>query len=127
MGNNFLTIQRPVEITEERFEDLLCNALEGGVSYWADIDTSIHPPQEGDENIEFPHLAFTHPKYVIHVVDREDDGNTFRLKLEDLKKGFQIWAKDCPYHFENFLKEDDDAVTADTFFQCCVFGEVIYS
>lgn len=126
MGNNFITIQRPVEITEERFEDLLCNALEGGVSYWADTYTSILPPQEGDENIEFPHLAFNHPNYRIRVSDREDNGQSYTLNLEALKKGFEIWAKDCPYHFNNFLTEDDDAITADTFFQCCVFGEVIY-
>ena len=122
----FLTVNRPVEITEQRFEDLLCSALEGGVNYWADVYTSILPSQEGDENIEFPHLAFNHPNYRIHVSDREDDGQTYQLNLKALKKGLEIWAKDCPYHFNNFITEDDDAITADTFFQCAVFGEVIY-
>ena len=35
-------------------------------------------------------------------------------------------AQEYPQHFLDAVTENDDAITADVFFQCIVFNDVIY-
>jgi len=49
-----------------------------------------------------------------------------RLDLESIRKGLNVMASNYPRHFADFLNEAADAITADVFLQCCLFGELIY-
>ncbi len=58
--------------------------------------------------------------------DRDDGKDKVVLDLDALKRGIAEMAKREPRHFADFMNENDDAVTADVFMQCCAFGEVVY-
>ena len=61
------------------------------------------------------------------LIDKEGDENTlYRVDREVAEKGLKIMAEKYPHHFRNFIDEQDDAITADVFLQCCVFEELIY-
>lgn len=51
---------------------------------------------------------------------------TKRLNMRAVAAGAAVMAEKYPEHFRNFMDENDDAVTADVFLQCCVFGEIVY-
>jgi hypothetical protein len=104
-----------ITIPKDRIVDLLCGALEGGSNYWAHFQCSVDDFYDIDD-----------PTWRLSV-DDVDGGDTFTLKREDLAKGLQILSEIVPHHYSNFIKEDDDAETADCFLQCCVFEDVVYS
>jgi hypothetical protein len=41
-------------------------------------------------------------------------------------KAMNVMAMNYPRHFADFLNEAADAITADAFLQCCLFGALIY-
>ena len=49
-----------------------------------------------------------------------------QLDLKSISEGLNVMATHYPRHFADFLNEAADAVTADVFLQCCLFGELIY-
>lgn len=48
-----------------------------------------------------------------------------RLDLKSIGDGLNVMATRYPRHFADFLGEAADALTADVFLQCCLFGELI--
>lgn len=59
----------------------------------------------------------------------EYTGNWVRVHTVDSAKlaaGFVVFAHDQPTDFNDFLQENEDAVTADLWLQCVALGEVIY-
>jgi hypothetical protein len=129
-----ITVAR--EISYQRITDLLSSAIEGGgIGYWAQIE-GYNPPSEvvyitnvGDEvntEIVYRHLDYPlNPGGAVLIYDLEGD-EVKSLNLETITKGLQVMAEKEPWHFGNFLTEDDDASTGDVFVQCCLFEEVIY-
>lgn len=63
----------------------------------------------------------------IRIEDKYED-ETFGKYLYDaaLVLGLRRMADKYPKHFDNFMQENEDAITGDVFLQCVVFGEVIY-
>jgi hypothetical protein len=125
-----ISIKQEVKLT--RIADLLCSALEGGSSYWCDINwqRSTAPPKIAPEikkefgeskHISWPLSDNGH----LCVVDLTDDEEYF-LDLPLIVVGLQAMADKYPKHFADLLNEDEDADTADTFLQCCLFGEERY-
>jgi len=63
------------------------------------------------------------------VIIKESEGynhNPAPLNRESLVKGLQVMHDKCRRHFDDMINEHGDAITADVFLQCAVFGEVIY-
>jgi hypothetical protein len=119
------------EITNERLQDLLCCAFEGGSNYWYRIEKYIYPKGQTKEslNIEFPHieLPFKGGEIIIKDISGEGEENkVYRLNLAAIKKGLKIFVNKYPDNFSDFMIENEDAITGDTFLQCCIFGEAIY-
>lgn len=50
----------------------------------------------------------------------------FVLDCEAIRRGLQIMSTKYRQHWEDFIYKNDDAITADVFGQCCVYGEVFY-
>lgn len=139
-----ISIEVTQKIDLQRIEDLLCGAFEGGSNYWYQIEGYIKPTTmtfKGDcldllKEGEDPMKTFRYLTYPLNeggaviisaIEDSEDDEpETFTLNLESIKKGLQTMANKYPYHFNNFIQENDDADTSDVFLQCCLFGEVIF-
>jgi hypothetical protein len=133
----------PQEISEDRIHDLLTCAIEGGIGYWCQI-------QNGDGDIEYPDglsyddfriggslnpaskpyspyglIAMT-DGMELPLADSEDPDTRWTLNREKIQRGLTLLAKEYPRHFANFMSEDEDADTADAFFQLAVLGEIVY-
>ena len=119
-----LTITTTVEVTWDRISDLFVGAFEGGSNYWYTIVN--HNKSETPE-CRFLAMLPTYEKGYVDIIDKEGDENTlYRVDREVAEKGLKIMAEKYPHHFRNFIDEQDDAITADVFLQCCVFEELIY-
>lgn len=134
MNQTVLTINKPEEISANQIAGLLCTAIEGGVYYWAQCSLAssyrnAKPANLSSEDFgewaNFPQYCITHPDYKLSIYDYEED-KRYNLTLPKLKKGLKIMAKKFPRHFNNFINENEDAITGDVFLQCCIFGDVIY-
>jgi hypothetical protein len=44
-----------------------------------------------------------------------------------IKSGLKVMAEKYPHHWQDFVSENDDAITGDVFLQCCLFGEIVYA
>jgi len=62
------------------------------------------------------------------IIDEGEDYNhsPAPLNRESLAKGLQVMHDKFRRHFDDMINEHGDAITADVFLQCAVFGEVIY-
>ena len=63
--------------------------------------------------------------------DREADGEeeltpTKKLNRETIQKGLSLMAKNNPYQFGLFMRDNYDAITGDVFLQYCLLGEEVY-
>lgn len=124
------------EIDLHRISNLLCDALEGGSNYWYTIKEFIEPTNTcipyscaaGEEGEIFKHLDYPlNEGGALIIVDKEDDdAKEYRLDLKSIETGLQTMADKFPYHWANFINENDDADTGDCFLQCCLFGDIIY-
>mgnify|MGYP001581140220 CR=1 FL=1 len=113
-----LTVAIRSHIDLERIKDLLDSASRGS-AYWA--GTGLAYESETDK-------ALTEEGVEIQDFEGGDDLNPkiYNLNIRKIKRGLTAMAKKEPKHFADFIKEDDDQITADVFLQCCLFGEVIY-
>jgi hypothetical protein len=50
-----------------------------------------------------------------------------RLDMAAIKNGLKVMAEKYPHHWQDFVSENDDAITGDVFLQCCLFGEIVYA
>lgn len=115
-----------VEVSDETVKNLLCSAFEGGSNYW--IDHIELPKEKRVEQAEYFHEC---PVYgqgiIIHTQDdAPEDKKVVTLDRAALEKGMQIFCDKYPAHFADMVAENDDAITADIYLQCCIFGEAIY-
>lgn len=101
------------EIKDEQLECLLYTAG-SGAAYWANSNLPFESCVKKIMNGES-----------INVVDPEEE-KTHILNLQIIKKGLTIMAKKYPKEFAEFISDDYDNDTGDTFLQCCLFKEVIY-
>lgn len=118
-----------VKVSQQRIEDLLCNALEGGSNYWYMIDSFNYPEGQTQESLglEFPHIELPLvPGGSLTISDKEDAQTKATLDKAACIKGLEAMARDEARHFGDWLAENDDATTGDVFLQCALWGKVIY-
>lgn len=138
-----VTVTVTHEIPVERIKDLLCNAIEGGSNYWCNTMDRMGGITREQANYRHD-VPFVEGGWLQIIEDEpgmpesqpvptryyEDiDGKRtecYRLDLEAIKKGLNVFAEKCPHQFADFIAENDDAETGDCFLQCILFGHVIY-
>lgn len=64
-------------------------------------------------------------KHEVLIADEFSDG-VYPLTWGKMCKAMQLMAKDYTHHFDDLIRENDDAITADVFLQLSLFGDVIY-
>ena len=116
-------ITKELEFSDQRVNDLLCCALEGGSDYW--IGSALGDNPDKEEYKYLADLALTKNGGIL-IADSYGDMPPQRLDRATLQKGLEVMAAEYPKHLEAFWTENDDADTADAFLQCCCFGEVVY-
>lgn len=127
------TIPVPVEISEQRIADMLCSAFDpayGSSLRWAAKKGYEYPAGKTKDDFEYHFMEVVLAGGKMNLLDMNDRNKKLVLTREKLITGLQVMAALKPgkggHHFPNFLKENDDAETADVYIQCCLFGEIIY-
>ncbi len=108
----------------ELLSDVLCSAWDGGITYWARIDTANPPP---DADCNFEHDYPLHGGSWILLDTEEDQLVTFDRQSVD--RACEVMPRVAPHQWANLVANDGqwDARTADIFVQCGLFGEVVYA
>lgn len=116
------------DVPNERIQDLLCAALEGGSNYWYVIKAYNFPKGETKQSlgIEFPHIELPFKGGSLTIGELEGDMPDKTLDRESISKGLEIMAEKYPKQFADFLDENEDANTGDAFLQCALYGELVF-
>ena len=128
-GETQITVTTTVVVSDQRIQDLLVTAFEGGSNDWYVIKSFNYPKGQTKESlgIEFPHAEL--PLKEGGSLTIGDLSNKKVNKILDraaIVRGLKLMAEKQPRHWTDFMDENDDAITADVFLQLAVFGEVIY-
>jgi hypothetical protein len=124
----------PFELTRERISDILTDAFEGGSNSWYWIDSFIEPTS-WDFTSDSPPSPGRHWRQdyplnycgaLIMSSTLEPDLAPIRLDIESVVRGLAVLKEKYPHHFDDIVEEHDDAITADAFLQCALFGEIVY-
>ena len=127
-----MKIDTKVEIPDQRLQDLLCCAFEGGSNYWYEITSFNYPPGQTKQSlgIEFPHLEVPLLEggslKIVNFEENGDQPEALLLNRETIKEGLKVMAELYPERMAEFLAENEDAITGDCFLQCCLYGKVIF-
>lgn len=119
--------------------DLIIDAIEGGSNYWylfGEKSDSIIRKYIGVRKEFHGELFYsTFSEAVITaIVEGEEipvyDIETYELlgnlSLKSIEEGEEKMYEQQPEHFNNIIYENNDAETADVWFQYCVMGELIF-
>lgn len=130
-----MLIKTEVEVTPRRIADLMVTAIESGIGYWCKgvylrsprISTGHTGPWYDDENL----YEVRAEELSIEVVELDPSSaeGSWIINLKSMEKAFmlmQSFGKPKGYCWRDFINENEDAITADVWFQLAVFGEVVY-
>lgn len=122
----------------QRVLDLIIDALDSGaISYWLRGPVVVNLP-EGFEPDALSWLEASAKPWTCRrcyfaplvaggsLVLPVEDGTDAVLDIGAVTRGLQVMESKAPRHFADWLSENEDAITADVFFQCCAFGELVY-
>lgn len=126
---DYIEVRATVRIPNEKIENLIITAVEGGSNYWAKFE---FPDKWKDKYKSYVRIPFHGGE--IEVYDIETGELLGVLNQATLKTGLQLMAdrkdmtgKQVPArHFKNLATDTEDAETADVFLQLAVMGEIIY-
>jgi hypothetical protein len=123
-----MTTEVEIPINQARLEDLICDAFECGYCSFG-IKRYEYPEGQTKQSlgIEYQHiqLPFKGGTIVLDVPE-DDDGKEYRLDKEACIRGLKVMAEKFPKHYADWFTENDDAITADVYLQCCVLGDIVY-
>lgn len=123
-----MIITTTVEIPPRRIADLMVTAIEGGIGYWCKSVKLSGQPTVGLKQPWYDDESLYEDQMLQIVVVDEDDKRLF-IGVDHMKKAFKLmqeYGTPKGFHFRDFINENDDATTADVWFQLAVFGEVVY-
>lgn len=113
-------------VTGQDIEDIMCAALEGGITHWCNNVESIENKCDGDASKQIRYGA------KLKLYDAESN-DTWILSRDMLLSGIKLWAEfggdpRNAIRGNGTLDTDKiDAEIADTIIQYSVFGEVIFA
>lgn len=112
---------------------LLVSAWEGGSYYWCIItnesETAVRnatPKLQGEPFVERLLTAIQNGLEVQFFDKEENAIIENKLTKKSWAKAEKIMRKKYRKHLGDILSENEDAITADVFFQCAVLGDCIY-
>jgi hypothetical protein len=110
---------------------LLANAFEGANSGWLMIEdyrkpTNLDFLMDGPGADAYPHVDYPLNEGGIVYVQDVEAGKTYELTLDSCITGWHLLQEQESRHWMAALTGNDDAETADTFLQLCLFGEVLH-
>lgn len=128
------TTEVKLTVTKERIADLLIGFFENSNLWGWRITGYAHPdiPEEDFKihDQKYSDYPLTENGAVIIAVPGEKERairGPHRLDWARIRLGLSTFAATAPTHFGDWLSEQDDAITADVFMQCCLFGKEVFS
>ena len=120
-------ISVPFKIPEERVQDLLITATEGGIGYWCQITSYACSEGKTTKDYTYPHFEVIMDGGRMQITEfEEDDQPKHWIDRTSLTLGLQRLASTRPEDWKDFMKENEDICTADIFIQLAVFNEIKY-
>ncbi len=150
----FHTVMAPRVITEDRMRCLLCSAFEGGSDWVCNADGEFRDgltiddfrtdpddySKQGSEAAKLTpgdywpwHMVAPFAEGCALILEDTEEKNAegnpvkYRLDRAAMIRGLDLMAEKYPRHFNDFVEEDDDAITADVWLQLASLGELVYS
>ncbi len=120
------TVNVPVELDDQFFEDMIVTAFEGGCNYWIDHVTINHPEGEkpkGKPVSTWAASALNKGGTMVVFIQEEESPAT--MTKEMLVSGVQMWLnkhKKPLEAIENYDADDADEVMQYALFKGLVFG-----
>jgi hypothetical protein len=125
-----MTIMVPYNVTIDRIKDLLTSAFEGGSNYWVECSERVGEAKDRKQAEYLCDAPFIKDGYLKIKEEgheaKDGRGGWFNIDPKTIAEGLVIMAKKYPNAWSDFVSENDDAGTGDTFLQCVCFGEEIY-
>lgn len=116
-------ITTTVEVSQEQIDNMLCNAFEGGSTYWLEQVRVIGAWPEG---CKFASETLTEGATLELLFDDGERVLTTLITQSSIQPALQQMADEYPLQFGELMMEQDDADTADLFLQLMAFKEVVY-
>lgn len=123
-GDFVLRVNREVLVTREDVDDIMCMALEGGITYWCNKAEVIEDEYYGEYASEQISRGGS-----LRLFDSEED-EVYELTLEKLLNGIRLACREGygedwfdGYKLDSFQIDGD---AADTILQYAIFGEQVY-
>lgn len=134
-----MIIKTEVEITPRRIADLMVTAIESGIGHWCKSVKLV--PMPLGELLEMKQPWYDDERLYqdnsgVQIIVTEDgdgdgeEGDHHQIGLAAMEQAFilmQEFGDPKGYQWRTFLNDEQDALTADVWFQLAVFGEVVYS
>lgn len=129
-----IEVKLKLNISEEDVTDLMCNAIEGGIGYWACLDNrdSIYhdPCHKEMAYAETAAEILINGGEVVFIDEYDDDKPVLKLTLDKLLKGLTKWLEEYDHYGAVDGKELDfcniDADGADSIIQLALFDDIVY-
>ena len=125
IGGSFIVERKETaKLTQEDIDDIMCSALEGGITYWCDKVEVVENRYYG----EWAHEQISRGGN-LKIHDFEDNEEHF-IGLDDFIEGMALALKDG--YGENWFVNGAldgsqiDAEMADVIIQFAIWGEVVY-
>ena len=121
-----ISITKRIKLSAEDIDDIMCSALEGGITYWCNEAEVV-----GDYLGEYAHEQISRGGTLM-LHDAEED-EVYELTLEKLLKGIQMAIyENCYAEYEWFNCEgvdpcQIDADVADCIVQFALFNEIMFA
>jgi len=128
--DKYIEVKAKVRIPEQKINDMIVTAVEGGCRYWASFQFPKEWKKKYQNYFEIPMQGGE-----IEIFDVETDELLGLLNRATIQTGLQLMAnckdvkgKQFPArHFKNLTTDNEDAETADVFLQLAVMGEIVYA
>lgn len=120
---------RDAQDPHQLFSDLLVGALEGGSNYWYFLpDLSMVGRRKGEPWSVAIGRAVWHEGAAVPVADtNEKEGTRLgTLTKASMEKGLDLMMRKHPRHYADLIGGNDDAITADVWFQLAVMGQLVF-
>lgn len=122
-----IKVENIYTVTDEDIDDIMCSALEGGITYWCSRVEVV-----GEYLGEYASEQISRGGALI-LWDSEEDNVTYTLDKEMLLKGVELAITNRDYEeyrwYENGVLDctQIDADVADCIVQYALFGEIIFA
>jgi hypothetical protein len=118
-------VMTTVTISEQRVSDLLCCGMESGG--YSDFVIEGYECEEIAKSCTYPHIEVPFKDSAILMRDKYGDSKeVYMLDRAAIQRGLELMAKDNPYQFNEFINENEDAITGTLLLQYALLGEQVY-